>query len=145
MSSRIPRLAYGFLSSSLDPINMKLPWQFSERDGLFKMNYKPEAAMKDNLKFWANTNRGEYLMDANFGLDVRRHVFDPIPLMKENILRNAKEQLPVYFPDFRPQKIEVLTKDEISEISENTIIFKLEGYLVIDKTRNINLEEKIGL
>lgn len=145
MSSRIPRLAYGFLSSSLDPINVKLPWEFSDRDGLFQMNYKPEKAAIDNLKFWANTNKGEYLMDSNFGLDIRRYLFDPITILRDNVLQNAKEQLPVYFPEIRAAKIDLLTSEENPDISENTVIFKLEGYLAVDKTRQIKLEETIGL
>lgn len=145
MSSRIPRLTYGFLSSSVDPINVKLPWQFSDKDGLFKMNYKPENAAIDNLRFWAKTNKGEYIMDSNFGLDIRRYLFDPIDLLKDNVLQNAKEQLPIYFPKIKPVNIEILTSEEIKEINENTVIFKFEGILTVDKTRRIRLEETIGL
>lgn len=144
MSSRLIRLQYGFVSQSFDPYNMTLPWQTSTRDGLFKMNYTPEGGMRDNLKFWANTNKGEYVMDPNFGLDVRRYLFDPIPVLKDNIIHNAREQLPIYFPELKPVIIEVLTHEEISEISENTVIFKLRAVYKTDKNRRVELEESIG-
>ena len=145
MSSKIPRLAYGFLSASVDPINIKLPWQTSGKDGLFKMNYKPEDAIVDNLRFWSKCSKGEYLGDSNFGLDIRRYIFDPIDILKDNVIQNAKEQLPIYFPELSSTKIEILTTKEIPEISENTVVFKFEGVLTTNQTRNIILEEIIGL
>lgn len=144
MASTLPRIAYGFLSQSADPINVKLPWQTSHKDGLFKMNYKPEDAAVDNLRFWAKTNKGEYVMDLKFGLDIRRHLFSPIPILKDNVIQNAREQLPIYFPEIEVVKIEVLTNEEISEISQNHVIFKFDGFLKVDKTRRIELEETIG-
>ena len=144
MSSKLPRIAYGFLSQSVDPINMKLPWQASVRDGLFKMNYKMEDAVIDELRFWAKTNKGEYIMDTNFGLDIRRYLFDPIPVLKDNVLQNANEQLPIYFPKIRIVKLEILTADEIPEISRNAVIFKFDGVFESEKTRDFHLEETIG-
>lgn len=144
MSSRLIRIQYGFLSQSLDPYNVSLPWKVGTRDGMFKMNYTPEGGMYDNLKFWANTNKGEYVMDPKFGLDVRRYLFDPAEVLIDNVIQNAREQLPIYFSELKPVNIEVLTSEEIPEISENTIIFKLSAVYKTDKTRRIALEESIG-
>lgn len=144
MSTNIPRLDYGFLSQSLDPINVMRPWQNSTRDGLFKMNYKPEDAERDNLLFWAKTNKGEYVMDPNFGLDIRRYIFGPIPILKDNVIQNAREQLPIYFPNVTAIKVEILTTEDNPDINDNAVIFKFEGHIKTDKKRYIRLEETIG-
>lgn len=144
MASRIPRLTYGFLSSSADPINIKLPWQISTRTGMFKMNYSLKDAYLDSLKFWAHTNRGEYMMDLNFGLDARRSLFLPEEVLKDNVLNNAHAQLPIYFPRLKVSEMEVLTSEDISQIPENTVRFRLAGTFVIDKNIDIVLEENVG-
>lgn len=142
--ARLPRLSYGFLSSSLDPINVKIPWQFSNQDGMFKMNYLPEKAMEDSLRVWAKTNKGEYIMDVNFGLDARRSLFLPSSLLKDTVLNNARQQLPIYFPKIKPTQIEILTSDDRQDISENSAIFIFDGVLVLDKNKRISVEQQIG-
>lgn len=142
--AKLPRLSYGFLSSSLDPINIKLPWQFSNQDGMFKMNYLPERAMEDNLRFWAKTNKGEYIMDSNFGLDARRSLFLPVDLLKDSVLNNARQQLPIYFPKVKVARMEILTSEDRQDISDNSVIFILAGTLVLDKNKQISIEQQIG-
>lgn len=144
MATNIPRLDYGFVSQSLDPINMKLPWQLSVRDGLFKMNYKIEDATIDELRFWAKTKKGEYIMDLKFGLDIPRYLFSPIPILKDNVQQNIREQMPLYFPDIKPYKVQILTTEDKPEINENTVLFRFEGTIVSDKTRQIKFEELVG-
>ena len=143
MSSRIIRLQYNFLSQSIEPFNIALPWNFSTRDGMFKMNYSQDSAVRDDLLFWANTNKGEYVMDPEFGLDVRRYLFNPTSIIKDNLVQNAREQLPRYFPQLTATSIQVLTQDEIPEISDNEIIFKLDAFFTADKDRRVSIEESI--
>lgn len=144
MASRLPRISYGFLSASAEPINIKLPWQISNQTGMWKMNFLPEDAMKDSLSFWAQTNKGEYVMDLEFGLDVRRSLFLPAEILINTIENNAREQLPKYFPKFKLNKMEILTNENHPDISEHSIIFKLDGYLAPDKNRRVVVSTEIG-
>lgn len=121
MKKNLPKFLYGFLSSSVDPINMAMPWQPSDRDGLFKMNRTVSSAERDSLIFWAHTNKGERVYDFEFGLDARRSLFEPEPLAKESMLNNARRQLPKYFPHLTIDKLEFFTSSEDNSLSPNSV------------------------
>lgn len=140
----IPRLLYGFLSQSSDPYNLSLPWQFSNQDGLFKMNYDIVAAAKDNLKAWAHTNWGERLGRFRYGLDARRYLFEPVPIAKVNILQNARDQLPRFFSYLSIDKLEILSNDDDQTIPENGVIFSLRAHFKENENKTISLDEIIN-
>lgn len=119
MKKVLPRILYGFLSSSSNPINISMPWSHSDKDGLFKMNYSTIRAEYDNLKCWALTNKGERVMNSDFGLDAARYLFDPIPLAKDNLLNNARKQLEKYFSHLQILDINFLFFDDDSSLREN--------------------------
>lgn len=121
MKKNLPRFLYGFLSSSVEPINMSIPWRPSDRDGLFKMNRSPEVAEKDNLLMWAHTNKGERVYDFEFGLDAHRYLFEPAPKAKEVLLNNARNQLKKYFPHLIVEQIQILSSDEDKSLSANSL------------------------
>lgn len=138
---KIPRITYGFLSSSAEPINIKIPWQTSEKDGLFKMNYSTVDSIYDNLQCWAKTNKGERVMDADFGLDVRRNLFNPEIVVKDVIKNNARVQLKKYFPTLIVNNLEVVNSSELSGMPENSIKFILEVSPSSKQDIKIKLEE----
>lgn len=134
MKRNLPRFLYGFLSSSAEPINMKVPWAPSDRNGLFKMNYSTIDAERDNLICWALTNRGERVMDFSFGLDARRYLFDPAPIIRDNLINNARDQLKKYFPHLIVEQLQVLTWEEDKTLDANTARFILKVRL---KNQNV--------
>jgi len=119
-----PRLLYGFLSQSSEAINLTIPWAASDQDGLFRMNYSKEEAVKTNLIAWAKTNRGERPMRFDFGLDTRRYLFEPEEIAKEQLKNRARQQLSKYFSYLQIVKLDVLTSSDTN--LENTIKFILE-------------------
>lgn len=125
----IPRLLTNFLSQSTDPINIKVPWQISDQDGMWMMNYSKEDAVRDNVLVWAKTNWGERPYRFRFGLDARR------------ILDNARDQLPKYFPFLTVQELNVLTTDDDPNIQENAVIFYLKAEF--DGNKRIIINETI--
>ena len=140
----IPRLIYGFLSQSTDPYNIKIPWQSSEQDGLFRMNYSLEEAVLDNLKSWAKTNWGDRPMKFRFGLDAARFLFDPEPVAKDRILQNATEQLALYFPYLEINVMDVIFPRQDNNVQENSVVFRLECQFKDDENKKIKIEETIG-
>lgn len=143
MRQRLPRFLYGFLSASAAPVNMKMPWQPSDRDGLFKMNYSAASAERDNLLSWAYTNKGERVMDFEFGLDARRYLFDPTVVIKDRLINNAREQLKTYFSHLLIKELAVLTWEEDTSLGANSIRFILKASPRNDEDSVIELNEVV--
>lgn len=143
MTYRPVRLIYNYASASLPPQGMVLPWQPSVNDGMWKMNVDPADAERDNLLFWAQTNWGEIPYKFKFGLDARRHLFDPSPTLKQRIEDNARAQLRKYFGYLKILQVKVYTQDEDSNLSPNQIRF----YLLAEtnKGKQIEVKETIGI
>ncbi len=119
-----------------------MPWQVSEKDGLFAMNYSTVDSIADNLQSWAKTNKGERVMDADFGLDARRNLFNPEIVVKDVLKNNAREQLKKYFPDLLVSSLEVrVAGDGESGLPSNSIVFSLEVSPASDQNTKIKVQE----
>ena len=141
----LPRLLYGFLSQSTDPINLTIPWQTSDQDGLFQMNYSLEKAVETNLRSWAKTNRGERPMRFEFGLDARRMVFEPEPIAKEFLLNRARQQLTRYFGFLQINELDVIISSEDEGLSENNIRIVIRAQFKDDENKKIFVSEEVGV
>lgn len=139
----IARLLYGFLSQSTDAYNIKIPWQISNQDGMFRMNYSIEDSVRDNLIVWAKTNWGDRPMRFRFGLDTKRAIFEQESIAKDLIENNAKDQLSKFFPFLKIKRLEVLTSRD-ADLPENTIKFILEATYRDDENKKIVIDETIG-
>lgn len=142
MKRALPRFLYGFLSSSTEPINIAIPFRPSDRDGLFKMNYSKLDAERDNLLLWAHTNKGERVMNFDFGLDARRYLFEPMSTLKDGLVNNTREQMKKYFPHLLLEEVNVLTSEEDTTLSPNSVRYILKARI---KSTNdlITLNEEI--
>lgn len=140
----IPRLIYGFLSQSTDPYNIKIPWQISNQDGMFRMNYSLQDSIVDNLKTWAKTNWGDRPMRFRFGLDTKRAIFEQEDISRDIVENNAREQLAKYFPYLNIINLQVLTSKE-ADLPDNTIRFLLEASYKDDQDKKIVISEDIGI
>lgn len=140
----IARLIYGFLSQSTDPYNLVIPWRTSNQDGMFQMNFSLEKAVETNLRAWAKTNRGDRPMRFDFGLDARRMLFEPVPVVKEVLLNRARDQLKRFFGFIKIDKLDVLTSDDSADISPNYVRFVLEGTFRDNEDKKIKVSEDIG-
>ena len=138
---KLPRITYGFLSSSVNPINISMPWRASDKDGMFAMNYNTADAIGDNLSNWAKTNKGERVMDVDFGLDARRYLFEPEIVLKDVIKNNARQQLKKYFPNLVVSKLEVSVADNTDGLPSNSVRFSLEVYPAGNEERKIKVDE----
>jgi phage baseplate assembly protein W len=141
MKKTLPKFLYGFVSASLAPINMSLPWTPSDSDGLFKMNRNPAKAERDSLILWAHTNKGERVYDPEFGLDVHRHLFDPITFVKDVLQNNARQQLSKYFSHLSVIELKFITFEEDSSLSSNSIRMILKMKINSDPSITIDIVE----
>jgi phage baseplate assembly protein W len=141
MRKILPKLRYGFVSASVDPINMSMPWSPSDSDGLFKMNRSPIDAERDSLIFWAHTNKGERVYDPDFGLDAERHLFDPTVFVKDVLTNNARQQLTKYFPHLAVLELRFVSFEEDNSLSPNSIQMILKVNLINDPAATIEIVE----
>ncbi len=138
-----PRFLFGFLSQSIEAINIALPWQSSVEDGLFKLNYDLVEATKTNLIAWAKTNWGERPFRFQFGLDARRFLFEPEHIAKHAIEANAQEQLARFFSHLTVERLEVQVSSENPLYPANVVNFLLEVSFK-DSRKKIKIQETLG-
>ncbi len=139
------RLIYGFLSQSTDPLNLTIPWQISNRDGMFQMNYSREKAVETNLRAWAKTNWGERPMRFRFGLDAQRMLFEPSSVTKEVLTNNARDQLNRFFGFLKIVQLDVLTSDDNVDLPDNTVRFILVATFKDNENKKIKISEDVGI
>jgi len=87
-------------ASRSPPIGIKTPLEIGDgKDGLLKMNYRVEDAVADNMRNLILTNKGERLMDYNFGANLKELTFElgseETDLEAVTRIRNAVSR---YFP-----------------------------------------------
>lgn len=138
------RQVYGFVSQSVTPFNVALPWQSSVQDGLFKMNYSLKDAVFDDLKMWANTNRGERPFRRDFGLDARTVLFEQGPVAKEVLENRTRDQMRKYFRYLKIKRIQAVTENEDKALAANTIRLVLEFSLAENEQESFTFDKIVG-
>ncbi len=138
-----PRIIYGFLSQSVDPYNLSYPWQISNQDGMFQMNYTIEDAVITNIKMWVKTNWGERPMRFTFGLDARRAIFENEPIAKDLLENNARSQLSKYFKFLTIETLKVYTPADDSNLPDNHLRFYLKASFKNDPIKIVEVSTAI--
>jgi phage baseplate assembly protein W len=100
------------------PIGIRTPMNLgSGTDGLFAMHHRLDDNIADNLRNLLLTNRGERLLDYNFGANLREMVFE---LGTEEgdaeAIRRISNAISTYMPFLSPDTFEsfIETQDENS-------------------------------
>lgn len=77
----------------------KLPLRMDDNDGAYKMITDYKELARQNLKNLVLTNPGEKTMDSNFGVGVKRYLFDNynnIDKIQSEIFARLSEQVNTY-------------------------------------------------
>lgn len=77
----------------------KLPLRMDDNDGAYKMITDYKELARQNLKNLVLTNPGEKTMDSNFGVGVKRYLFDNynnIDKIQSEIFARLSEQVSTY-------------------------------------------------
>lgn len=95
------------------PIGIKTPLELGiGQDGLFKMHYRIEDAIADNFKNLILTNKGERLLDYDFGANLKELAFE---LGNEDTdleaIRRIKEAASRYLSYIKLDTFESFTKE----------------------------------
>tara|TARA_R100000808_G_C2095515_1_gene114353 strand:+ start:343 stop:738 length:396 start_codon:yes stop_codon:yes gene_type:complete len=102
------------MATGLSP---KLPLTVDEADGHYVLNKTIKETASQNLKMLVLTNPGERIMDPDFGVGVRRFLFE--------------NNSPLVYDEIR-QRIQAQTKKYLGYININAVIFN-EGS--VDKSQ----------
>ena len=110
--------------SGLSP---KLPLMLSEEHGAFSLNKTFKEATKQNLKNLILTTPGEKMMDLNFGVGLRKLLFEhDIRYIQSEIEAVIQQQVKIYMPHIILLNFEILDRRERTTLSPNSISVKIE-------------------
>lgn len=104
------------MSRGLSP---KLPLSFDPSDG-YALNKEYEEMIKQNLKMLILTNPGERIMLPDFGVGLRRYLFEPNIETQAQIERRIQSQIQEYMPFVELNEIQF--GDDISSDSAVSVL-----------------------
>jgi len=70
-------------------ISPKLPLRHSKEDGFYEMHKEASEAIKQDFKMLVLTSPGERVMDPQFGVGIRRYLFEPLNGNTFEIIRSV--------------------------------------------------------
>jgi len=103
---------------------------------VFVQNTTTRENVKANLINFVLTNKGERIMDPNFGGDVRRILFDPTTNV-DSIIATLEEDINRYVPNVVVENISITTNPDAYEASL-TILYSIFNQ---SDTVNINITQ----
>jgi phage baseplate assembly protein W len=87
-------------------IGVALPFGASGTDKLFTQTFSTKDQIKSNLINLLLTNRGERILNPNFGSDLKRILFEPItPIIEDNIRDTINTSASIYIPEITINEI----------------------------------------
>tara|TARA_Y100001970_G_scaffold76688_1_gene97341 strand:- start:34605 stop:35003 length:399 start_codon:yes stop_codon:yes gene_type:complete len=92
----------------------KLPLQYDEIDGFYKMNKTVGDVIKQNIKMVVLTSPGERMMNPEFGVGLRNYLFNPEASdVFVNLKDRINQQLEKYVPYARIINIQRISLQDI--------------------------------
>lgn len=113
--------------------SVALPLTYNSQDGPFMLNKDMLSVVKQNLKHLILTDKGERIMLPDFGVGLRKYLFDNMTqLTSIQIESDIKTQVRKYMPYIEIRKIEVLEDpNNLNKLSVG-IIFSVPALNVND-------------
>ena len=106
----------------MNGISPKLPLLVSDQDGPYGLNKKLRQAIKQNLKNLVLTSPGERIMIPDFGVGIRRFLFNSINSnLFDKITERIQSQVDSYMPFVNIIEISFVTSDENSNLGFNEV------------------------
>ena len=107
-------------------ISVQLPLTKNQRDGLYTLNQTLKQSVAQNLKMLFYTTPGERVMDINFGIGLRRYLFEPLTDVVKDKLRNRiSKQISTYMPFVRINALELIAAPDSNFLGINYAILLL--------------------
>jgi phage baseplate assembly protein W len=108
--------------TKLTGISPKVPLIYDPTDGPYQLNKNLKQTINQNLKMLVLTSPGERIMIPEFGVGLRRFLFEQVGEETfSNLADRIVEQANLYIPIVNIEKIDFITSDENSSLSLNEV------------------------
>jgi phage baseplate assembly protein W len=116
----------------MSSISVKLPLRQSSIDG-YVMNKSIISVIKQNLKMLVLTIPGERVMEPNYGVGLKRYLFENFSsTTASRINNNIREQVRIYMPAVKIAKITVDTSAQDANTLAVVIKYSVAGITTND-------------
>ena len=113
-----------------------LPLRTSDEDGAYALHKKVADEVKENFKTLLLTNPGERIMDSNFGVGVRRYLFEQnVQQTWGDIDTRVRSQAKTYIPAIRINNIKFITSENNRDVGDNYLGIRIDFTIVPLKVR----------
>jgi phage baseplate assembly protein W len=117
----------------------KLPLQRDELDGFYALTKGFVENTQQNLKHLVLTSPGEKIMDPEFGVGVRRILFENRDVVLSELPARIEEQVETYMPYINIVDIITEPGDGLTA-SEHALFLKIEYFIIpISQTNALSL------
>jgi phage baseplate assembly protein W len=115
----------------------KLPLQIDEIDGVYLMNKTPIESIKQNLKMLLLTNPGERMMNTDYGVGLRRSLFEnKSKSLESSIVERISSQVRKYMNFLEIKNIEVFNVED----NDNALLINIEFII-----KSLNVKDQLNL
>lgn len=110
-------------------LSPKLPLTYDEQTG-YRMNTGFVELILQNLKMLVLTNPGERIMEPEFGVGLKRYLFEQnVEQVHGEIHAKIKRQVARYMPTIEVTNIEFLTADGSNSLPDNHLHIVVSFYI----------------
>jgi len=133
------------MANKLQGISVSLPLVLDSSDGPYRLNKNLGQVVKQNFKNLLLTSPGERIMIPEFGVGLRRFLFESITGgTKEKIVTAIQEQVDEYMPFVELRQIKFFTNENNKQIALNEIRISIEyGVSSINLNDTLEFTEEI--
>ena len=91
------------------------------KDGYFASTSTTIEAVKNNIRNLLQTHEGERFMQPNLGIDLKKHLFNPVGIETQTVFKeDLEKQLQIWFPFLFIKNIDIHRRDD-----EHIVKFKI--------------------
>tara|TARA_Y100000310_G_scaffold255750_1_gene263321 strand:+ start:8578 stop:9000 length:423 start_codon:yes stop_codon:yes gene_type:complete len=122
-------------------LSPKLPLRRDEQDG-YALNKSLRDMVQQNLKMLILTSPGERIMDPDFGVGLRRYLFEQNHKSTYSLIdSNVRAQVTKYFPAIRIINIDFKKPRGVDRVYDNVLYMNITYYVVpLQVQNNIDFE-----
>ena len=109
----------------------KLPLTMNDTFGAYNLITDFKTLAKQNLKMLILTDPGERMMNMDFGVGLRKRLFEPnVPNLYSAIEQDIRSQTKKYLPFIRIERIEFIVPENNPDLFPHSITLKIYFMIV---------------
>jgi phage baseplate assembly protein W len=123
----------------------KLTLELDTEDGAYKLLKTVPEVAKQNLKMLVLTSPGERVMIPDFGVGLRRYLFELAGTgIEERIRQRIVDQVAKYLPYIRLGAVSVQTSQTSPDVPDNTLAVRIEYSVPSTSASGQTLDVKVS-